>query len=239
MASFFAPHGAGDLLARYSFIEPLLAGRRVLEIGGARGTDGASALALAERGAAAVLSVEDDGLGLGRAAEAASHPFVQFRAAPIEELPQNAFDLVLVADGAPLAANPERLAALAALLSPKGHLVTALAATGAHGLAALAGEPPPPELPSYESFVGALGAVFEVVEIATQSPAVGWVLAPASGEEEPDLAVDGSLAGAPEAAYYVALCGAQATRLGGMSLVTLPHAPLADAALRVAEAARA
>lgn len=80
MTSFFAPHGAADLLSRYSFIEPLLAGRRVLEIGAARATDGASALALAERGAAAVLSVEDDGEGFGRAAELATHPFVQFRA---------------------------------------------------------------------------------------------------------------------------------------------------------------
>src|SRR6266542_729247 len=231
MTSFFAPHGAADLLSRYSFIEPLLAGRRVLEIGAARATDGASALALAERGAAAVLSVEDDGEGLGRAAELATHPFVQFRAAALEDLPQRAFDLVLVADGAPLAANPERLAALAALLSPKGHLVTALPAAGATGLAALAGVAPPVDVPSYESFAGALAAEFAVVEIATQSPAVGWVIASATqGGDDPDLGVDGTLGGSPEAAFYVAVCGAHPSRLSGMVLVTLPHAPLAEAA---------
>ena len=130
MTSFFAPNGAGDLLSRYSFIEPLLTGRRVLEVGAARRTDGRSALALAERGAATVLSVEDDGGGLGGAAELASHPFVQFRTVPLEELPRNAFDLVLIPDGAQLATSPERLAALAALLSPRGHLVAAIEAAG-------------------------------------------------------------------------------------------------------------
>ncbi|HVI73827.1 MAG TPA: methyltransferase type 11, partial [Anaeromyxobacteraceae bacterium] len=240
MSSFYAPHGAADLLSRYSFIEPILGGRRVLEIGAARATDGASALALAERGAAAVLSVEDDGLGLGRAGELSSHPFVQFRAAALEELPRRAFDLVLVADGAALAASPERLAALAELLTPRGHLVTSLAAAGTRGLAALAGDSPATEVPSYESFAGALAAQFDVVEMATQSPAVGWVIAPAAhGDDAPDLGVDGALSGAPEAAYYVALCGARPTGLDTMVLVTLPPAPLAEAALQSAAAARA
>ena len=40
MASFYARNGAGELLARYSFIEPLLEGRRVLEIGAARASAG-------------------------------------------------------------------------------------------------------------------------------------------------------------------------------------------------------
>src|SRR5919204_2587685 len=116
MTSFFAPHGAGDLLSRYSFVEPLLAGRRVLEIGAAQRTGGATALALAERGAAAVMSIEEEADGIAGAAAGVQHPFVQFRAAHLEELPQKAFDLVLVADGAALATNPERLPAPAALL---------------------------------------------------------------------------------------------------------------------------
>ncbi|HTT70837.1 MAG TPA: methyltransferase type 11, partial [Anaeromyxobacteraceae bacterium] len=238
MTSFYAPNGTGDLLSRYSFIEPLLPGRRVLEVGGARATEGASALDLAERGAAAVLSVEDDGAGLGRAAELAQHPFVQFRAAALEELPQHAFDLVLVADGAPLATNPERLAALAALLSPRGYLVTSLAAPAA-GLGALAGSRPRDDSPSYESFAGALAAEFDVVEMATQSPVVGWVIAPASSPgEEPELGVDGTHGGTPEAAFYLAICGAQPSRLAGMALVTLPFHPIAEASRAVAEVAR-
>ncbi|MFL5271943.1 MAG: class I SAM-dependent methyltransferase, partial [Anaeromyxobacteraceae bacterium] len=240
MSSFFAPHGAGDLLSRYSFIEPLLAGRRVLEIGAARRTEGASALLLADRGAAAVVSIEEEGDGVARASAAVHHPFVQFRTGSLADLPRKAFDLVLVADGAPLAASPERLAALAELLTPRGHLVTSLAASGARGLAALAGDAPPSDVPSYESFAGALAAQFDVVEIATQAPAVGWVIAPAAREgSEPELGIDGTLAGAPEAAFYVAVCGAQPSRLSGMVLVTLPHAELADAALAAGAAARA
>src|SRR5512138_1066845 len=103
MPSFHARHGAGDLLARYSFIEPLLEGKRVLEVGAARATDGATALFLAERGAAAVLSIEEAEADLAAARDAGHHPFVQFRAGPPEDLRAGTFDLVLVADGAPLA----------------------------------------------------------------------------------------------------------------------------------------
>src|SRR5512144_2041698 len=112
MASFYARSGAGELLARYSFIEPLLEGKRVLELGAARATAGGTALFLAERGAAAVLSLEEDDDGVAEAREAGHHPFVQFRAGAEADLPAGAFDLVLVADGAPLARAPHRIAAL-------------------------------------------------------------------------------------------------------------------------------
>src|SRR5512146_2992887 len=109
MASFHSRNGAGDLLARYSFIEPLLEGRRVLEVGAARATDGGSALFLAERGAAAVLSIEASEEDLATAREAGHHPFVQFRASDPADLRPGAFDLVLVADGAALARAPDRV----------------------------------------------------------------------------------------------------------------------------------
>src|SRR5512138_2739137 len=112
MPSFHARHGAGDLLARYSFIEPLLAGKRVLEVGAARATDGGSALFLAERGAAAVLSLEPAEGDLAGARQAGHHPFVQFRAGRPEELRPGTFDLVLCADGAALARSPDTIAAL-------------------------------------------------------------------------------------------------------------------------------
>src|SRR5450759_4049903 len=124
MSRFYARNGAGDLLARYSFIEPLLPGRRVLEVGAAAATAGASALFLAERGAAAVVSVEEEALAaLEVAARESQHPFVQFKSASLEALPQKAFDLILCADGAGLAADPERVAALHRLLGPRGRLV--------------------------------------------------------------------------------------------------------------------
>ncbi|HVI96338.1 MAG TPA: methyltransferase domain-containing protein, partial [Anaeromyxobacter sp.] len=230
MAAFYARNGAGDLLARYSFIEPLLEGKRVLEIGAAQATDGATALFLAERGAAAVLSVEPDGADLAAAREAGHHPFVQFRAAEAAELRPGTFDLVLVADGAELARHPGAVVSLRRLLAPGGRLVSALPAEGA-GLAELAGEPPAPEPPSYEAFVAALSDHFPLVEVATQSATVGYVVAlAADGEEEPDVAMDGTLAGSPETAAYLAICGDEPCGLAGLAVVALPTRPLVDAA---------
>src|SRR5512143_2981256 len=159
MPSFHARHGAGDLLARYSFIEPLLEGKRVLEVGAARATDGGSALFLAERGAAAVLSIEPGEEDLSAAREAGHHPFVQFRASAPADLRPGTFDLALVANGATLARAPDEVAALRRLLVPGGRLVTALPAGGG-GLPDLAGDPAEQDVPPYEAFVGALSDHF-------------------------------------------------------------------------------
>ena len=77
MTRFYARNGAGDLLARYSFIEPLLPGKRVLELGGVASTAGASALFLAERGAAAVVAVDEELAAVEIAEKESQHPFVQ------------------------------------------------------------------------------------------------------------------------------------------------------------------
>src|SRR5512145_997884 len=168
MSRFFARNGAGDLLARYSFIEPLLTGRRVLEVGAAASTAGATALFLAERGAAAVVSIDDDPAAIEDAARESQHPFVQFKAAALEALPEKAFDLVLQADGAALATDPVRVAALRRLLGPRGRLVTALHTPEGGSLSDLAGEGSVGDPPTFESFVGALGEHFAYVEVATQ-----------------------------------------------------------------------
>ncbi|HET6923142.1 MAG TPA: methyltransferase domain-containing protein, partial [Anaeromyxobacteraceae bacterium] len=239
---FYAPGAAADLLPRYSFLEPLLHGRRVLEIGAAAATEGASALYLAEHGAAAVVSVDADAEALARARAECDHPFVQFLQAGIPELARGAFDLVVLADASHLAGHPERVAELKALLARLGVLVAPLPAVGGAGLSALAGTRPPGdgEVPPWGAFIEALTAHFPVVELATQSAMVGWVLGPASEVgREPEVILDGSLAGAPEAAWYLALCGERATRLSGVTLVGLPPRPLADAAVAATEAARA
>jgi SAM-dependent methyltransferase len=230
MQPFHAPGGSGEILARYSFLEPLVAGRRVLEVGAVASTGGLTALALAERGASAVLSLDSDEDAIATASRASGHPFVQFRSASTAaELKAGTFDLVVVQDGAALAASPDRVAELARLLSPRGHLATSLPAPGAPTLAGLAGLDGPAEAPTYESFVGALQAVFPVVEVATQAVAVGWVVA-AVGDAAPELAVDGGFGGAPEAAHYLAVCGHAPSGLRGMCLVTLPVGPVAQAA---------
>ncbi|HZY03387.1 MAG TPA: methyltransferase domain-containing protein, partial [Anaeromyxobacteraceae bacterium] len=214
----------------------------MLEIGAAAATQGASALYLAEHGAAAVVSVDDDPEALARARAECGHPFVQFLEIRIPELARGAFDLILLADGRHLAGQPGRVAELKALLARLGILVAPLPAVGGAGLSALAGTRPPAdgEVPAWGPFIEALTAHFPVVELATQSAMVGWVLGPAGQEgREPEVILDGSLAGAPEAAWYLALCGERATRLSGVTLVGLPPRPLADAAVAAAEALRA
>ncbi len=230
MSSFYARDGAGDLLARYSFLEPLLDGKRVLEVGAARATEGGSALFLAERGAAAVLSIESAEDDLAAAREAGHHPFVQFRAMSPSDLRPGTFDLVLVADGAALAREPDRVAAFRRLLAPGGRLVTSLPAGGG-GLPELAGEPAAADVPEYEAFVGALSDQFALVEVATQSAVVGWVLAlAADGVEDPEVSMDGTLAGTAETGAYLAICGDEPCELVGLSLIALPVKPLLDAA---------
>ena len=237
MASFFARQGAGELLARYSFIEPLLAGRRVLELGAAAATGGASALLLAERGAAAVLSLVEGAEALAQARSAGHHPFVRFDDASLGSLPSGAFDLILLADGAPLADDPARLTALRRLLAEQGHLITAIPAAGGRSLAELAGDTTPVQSPSYESFMAALTEHFPWVEVATQSASVGYVIAvPPPEGEEAEVAIDGSQAGDADAAAYVALCGEGPTGLTGITMVALPSRRLFEAAAASREA---
>ena len=230
MSRFYARDGAGDLLARYSFIEPLLSGKRVLELGAAGATDGASALFLAERGAAAVVSIDDDPAAVERAQRECRHPFVQFKTTPIEALPERAFDLVVLADGATLAADPARVATLHGLLALRGRFVTALPASEeGGGLSRLVGGTAHGELPSFESFVGALGEHFAFVEVATQSATVGYVMAMGQ-DPEPEISIDGSLAGTGDTAWYVAVCGDAPCNLQGLTIVALPTQPLFESA---------
>ena len=227
MASFHGRNGAGELLARYSFLEPLLEGRRVLEVGAARTTGGASALFLAERGAAAVLSIEPEEADLAAARAAGPHPFVQFQVARPAALRPGAFDLVLLADGSSFASAPHGVAELRRLLAPGGRLVTAIPAGGT-GLADLEGEPAQAG-PPYEAFVNALSDEFRSVEVATQSATVGWVFGLAS-EGEPDIVMDGTLAGTAETACYVTIAGEEPSGLSGFTLVALPVGPLVETA---------
>jgi hypothetical protein len=228
MGSFHARNGPGELLARYSFLEPLLEGRRVLEVGAARVTDGASALFLAERGAVAVLSIEPEEADLEGARRTGRHPFVQFQAMLPTALRAGTFDLILLADGTSLASTPSEAADLRRLLAPGGRLVTAIPAGGA-GISDLVGEPAEGEPPSYEAFVNALSDHFSLVEVAAQTATIGWVFGMTS-EDEPEIAMDGTLAGTPDTTRYVAIAGEEPSGLSGFTVVALPVAPLLEVA---------
>ena len=117
------------------------AGYALLGVGGAAAvTGGQSALLLAERGAAAVLSIEPPGTDLEPAREAGHHPFVQFKDIRLEELRPGTFDLVLAWDGARFAEEPSEVPRYAKLLAKGGRLVTALPADGP-ALGGAAGDP--------------------------------------------------------------------------------------------------
>ena len=240
MASFFARSGPGELLARYSFLEPLLEGRRVLEIGAAAATDGASALVLADKGAAAVLSIEPDEKSLAVARTAGHHPFVRYEATRISDLKPATFDLILVADGADLARQPARISELKRLLTDGGWLVAGLAAPEGRTLADLAGHLPPANAPSYEAFVGALTEQFPSVEVATLSPLTGFALVlPPENGGEPEISVDLAHAGDPAPSGWVAICGDDPSWLSGLLLAAVPSTDVLEAAAATNAAAAA
>jgi len=223
--SYFSAPAAFDVLPRYGLLLPLLEGKRVLEIGAAGATGGASALYLAELGAGTVLSI-DTAEAVARAAASTDHPFVRFEAAGPADVPRRAFDLVIATDGAS-AVEPAGVSALAGALAPGGRLVVAFRAPGtglldlADGEAGGAGA-----APAYERVVGPLAAELASVEIFSQAPLVGWVLAAARAGEDPELTFDGTLAGTTEPAHYLAVCGAEPCGIGGLDFVAAPPAPL-------------
>ena len=216
MASFFARHGAGEILARYSFIEPLLTGRRVLELGAAAATGGASALLLAERGAAAVLSLIESGEALAMARAAGHHPFVRFDDAPARVAPGRRLR--------PRAAGRRRRRwpttrpgspRCAGCWPPAATWSPPSRPPGGRSLAELAGDATPVQSPAYETFIAALTEHFPWVEVATQSASVGYIIAvPPPEGTEAEVSIDGSQAGDADAAAYVVALRRGADRPG-------------------------
>ncbi len=193
MPSFHARSGAGELLARYSFIEPLLQGRRVLELGAAGVTGGASALFLVERGAAQVLSVEADEASLAAAMAAGQQP------AP--RVPGGRARVAARGRLRPGAAGRRRVhrrragAGGGAAAAPRaGRAARHRRRRRRGGAGRPGGRTARGGAAGYEAFVGALAAEFPQVEVATQSATVGWVFG-IQADGEPDVALDGSLRG--------------------------------------------
>lgn len=237
-ASYFSAPAAFDILPRYGLLGPFLGGSRVLEIGAVGATDGASALYLAELGAGAVLAI-DTVEAVARAAATVDHPFVRFEAIGLADVAHRAFDLVIVTDAVSLGVEPAVVSALAASLAPGGRLVVAFRAHGMGLLTLAGGEEGAEDAPLYESVVGPLAAEFAAVEIVTQAPLVGWVLAAARAEADPEVTADGTLAGTTQPAHYLAICGAEPSGIGGLDLVAAPPESLGRFVAGRLEAARA
>jgi SAM-dependent methyltransferase len=208
-------------LPLYAYLEPLLAGRRVLELG--TGT-GAGAAHLAVNGAADVVSVDTVEAHVQRAHARRAAPNLTFRkvANLLDVVPGAPFDVVLAPDAEDLLRRPETIPALARLLSPGGRLV--LVASSAD---APRGPTSQSEGVGYYELSDALLPHFPSVQMFGVTPfaAFGVVEFDAGGE---GLRVDSRLVegGVEPTGAYVAVAGSERAGDLGYALVQVPFAPI-------------
>jgi SAM-dependent methyltransferase len=208
-------------LSLYAYLEPLLAGRRVLELGTGAGGGAAH---LATHGATAVVGVDTDEVLIERAHARRGAPNLTFRtvASLLEMIPGAPFDVVVVPEAEALLRRPEAIPALARQLAPGGRLV--LVATSAdRGLSGAAGaggvgyyelsDALVPHFPSVQMFGVTPFAAFGVVEFDVD------------GE---GLRVDSRLVegGVEPPGAYVAVAGGERAADLGYALVQVPFAPI-------------
>ncbi|HUB07652.1 MAG TPA: hypothetical protein VMB50_11650, partial [Myxococcales bacterium] len=178
-----------------------------------------------ERGAAAVVSA-------GTPEEVAALPAgkrrARLEATTLEALAEGAlFDVVLFHDATALLepGAPERFRDH---LAAGGRLLAVAVNPGSLDLAG-----PVTEGADYALLVAGLSQAFPSVQVVVQSPLVGYTLVP-YGVENPDTAVDGTLAGAVEASHYLFVCGLEPLAIDELSLVALPSRPLLEGRLAAA-----
>jgi len=224
--------GRSELLPRYIFLENLLVRRRVLELGAVASTQGESARFLRLRGARQVVACDADLSAVEQAQHRFSEEGLRYRADILEDLEVGGFDLVLVADLAPYVLRPEKLAEVALRVARGGHLVGALRNPSGLSLAQLMEVEARDSLPTYGQLLDVLAPHFPSIQVATQSPLLGYQLALDTSE---GLEVDGSLLGSVEASYYVVLAGAEPVEPPGTTWVQLAPEPLAYTAGKLDE----
>ncbi|HWV37118.1 MAG TPA: methyltransferase domain-containing protein [Vulgatibacter sp.] len=191
----------GGLLPRHLFLEPLLAGARVLELGAVRIAGGASATSLHDRGAASVATVDLDAEAIERARADFGGPGLRFVEGPIASLEAAAFDLAILHGASWL----DELDDVRRALAPAGRLAVALDGPA-----------------SYGEVAAILSARFPSVEVATIRPVAGWAMAPVQVPGAP-LAVD-DLADEPApASQFVFVCGESPAGLATRRLAILPR----------------
>jgi DNA repair exonuclease SbcCD ATPase subunit len=208
-------------LPLYAYLEPLLVGRRVLELGSG---SGAAAAYLAAHGAAHVLGVETDSALVERARARFNAPNVTFRLAQslLDLVPGAApFDVVLVPEAEALLRRPEAIPALARLIAGGGRLVlVATSADRGAGAANAAGV-------GYYELTDALLPQFSAVQMFGVTPFAGFGVVEFDVEGE-GLRVDSRLVegGAEPPAAYVAVAGSERVADLGYALVQVPFAPI-------------
>jgi SAM-dependent methyltransferase len=208
-------------LPLYAYLEALLAGRRVLEIGTGAG---AGAAHLAKSGAGAVVGVDTDEALVERAHARHGAPNLTFRrvASLLEGPPGAPFDVVLVPEAETLLRRPEAIPALSRLLAPGGRLVL----VASSGDRADRGDRTPMGVGYYE-LSDALVPHFPAVQMFGVTPFAAFGVVEFEGEGE-GLRVDSRLVegGVEPPGAYVAVAGSERAADLGYALVQVPFAPI-------------
>ena len=193
-----------EVLPRIAALRRLVEGARVLEIGGLSRTRGRSAEWLAQMGARAVVSVDEDAARVSAARESIVSAKIRFVHGSSDDFPPASFELIWVHD----LEVPLDFSGLASRLE-RGHLVLGLAAEELGGA------------PGYRALLERLGQAFPSVEVATQRPLFASVLSFGGAGALP-LYADPTFEPPPAASAYLFICGAEPSGLGGQWIVPLP-----------------
>ncbi|HVR61641.1 MAG TPA: class I SAM-dependent methyltransferase, partial [Polyangia bacterium] len=217
----------GHRIPLYAYIEPIFAGRRVLEVGCG---SGAGAEYLLGHGASRVVAVDTDPAAIEQARARGRRPGLDLRLiGSLGELPPfgEVFDVVIVPEAESLLRRPGVVAAWKRVLAEGGRLVVSVAsadrARAGEALASADGA-------GYYEVADALAAHFPRVRMFGQTPFLGFGVVEYEGAPQ-ELQVDSRLVegGAEPASRYLGVGGADEVLGLGYALVQLPFAPLESA----------
>jgi SAM-dependent methyltransferase len=224
MSEISAKEVFGRRLPLYAYLEPLMDGRRVLEIGAGLG---AGAAYLSGHGAAEVVGVDTDVALVERARARNGAANLTFRAVGslLEVVPGAPFDVVVVPDCEALLRRPEAIPSLGRMLAPGGRLVL-VAGSADRQAAAGPGRTAEGGVGYYE-LSDALLPHFAAVQMFGVTPFAAFGVVEFEGAGE-GLRVDSRLVegGVEPPGAYVAVAGTQRAADLGYALVQVPFAPI-------------
>ncbi|MFZ5468167.1 MAG: hypothetical protein ACOZIN_01915 [Myxococcota bacterium] len=203
--------GQAELLPRYLLIAPLIAGKRVLEMGAVATTAGLTAHFLSLRGAKHVLALDPDSDAIFRASKTVGSPTVQFRVDNVSLVEPGTFDFALVADLTSL--DEPMVLALRRALTKSGRLLGGIPHAKGIGRPLRAGA-----YPTRGRMATLFSPHFASVQVLKQRPVAGYQLSLDDGST-PTL--DDSLAGTIEPAYFVLIAGPTPVQLAARTWVQL------------------